>query len=178
LSIEAVPGKRGNGYFFYKDVDFMLRLLLMRHSDAQMSHPRGDSCRSLLPEGRSKAHQQAQALKGVIQPQVIVHSPYVRAEETARIMAETFHVDKIFPSPDLVPYAEDLAILPEVEAFQAGEILLVGHNPHMSRLVSQLNSQGRSISMVTAMIAAIDFDTSPLAGSGRLVFLKRPGQEI
>jgi len=71
---------------------------------------------------------------------VILTSPYVRALRTAEILAEVYESQKLFETANLTPDAGAKDIIDEInENFSAaGAIVLVGHEPLMSGLISTL----------------------------------------
>lgn len=120
-------------------------LYILRHGIAVDFGTQGydvDSERPLTPEGRKKLKKIAAAMKELeVEFDVIVSSPYLRARETAEIVAQEFDATrKLRFSDHLVPdagYRELIAELNKEYAHAKG-ILLVGHEPHLSGLVSLL----------------------------------------
>jgi phosphohistidine phosphatase len=120
-----------------------MNLFLLRHAKAQPRSPkwRPDSKRPLTREGESSMFDVARGIKALdVSFDVILTSPYVRALRTAEILAEVYESEKLFETARLAPEAGAQEILDEVnENFAAaGEIILVGHEPFMSRLISTL----------------------------------------
>lgn len=119
-----------------------LDLVLLRHGIAadrdDKAYPH-DPDRPLTNRGRQRVAQVARALsvRG-IQPAAIWTSPYLRAVETAEIAAEAFEfpVDGIEKCEALVPLAEPSAILRQLPRIKDGPVLLVGHAPHLDRLIA------------------------------------------
>ena len=120
-----------------------MKLFLLRHGKAQPRSPkwRPDSKRPLTREGESSMFAVARGIKALeVSFDVILTSPYVRALRTAEILAEVYESEKLFETARLTPEAGAKDILDEVnENFSAaGEIVLVGHEPFLSRLISTL----------------------------------------
>jgi phosphohistidine phosphatase len=120
-----------------------MNLFILRHAKAQPRSPkwRPDSKRPLTREGESSMFEVARGIKALeVSFDVILTSPYVRALRTAEILAEVYESEKIFETARLAPEAGAKEILDEVnENFSAaGEIVLVGHEPFLSRLISTL----------------------------------------
>ncbi len=120
-----------------------MNLFLLRHGKAQPRSPkwRPDSKRPLTREGESSMFAVARGIKALdVSFDVILTSPYVRALRTAEILAEVYESEKLFETARLTPEAGAKDILDEVnENFSAaGEIVLVGHEPFLSRLISTL----------------------------------------
>ena len=118
----------------------MKRLFLMRHGQspgmAEAKVPR-DALRPLSDKGRRDAARMARELaKRGGKPTLVLHSPLVRAEQTAKIVAAELKVAKVesFAALDnTLPADELLAALVERGA-GSGDALAVGHNPQLGEL--------------------------------------------
>ena len=75
-----------------------MKIYLIRHSNAVDPGTPGyedDSLRPLTEKGRDKMNKIAAALKALdVQPDLIVSSPYVRARETAEILAKVLYLTR------------------------------------------------------------------------------------
>jgi phosphohistidine phosphatase len=123
----------------------MLYLHLLRHSNAADLPPAGsreDSDRRLTPDGRLKARQIGKALEHLgLVFDLILSSPAVRTRQTAELVSEGWN-----PRPPM-EFDDDLRI--GRDSFQAirriksrgrgdRSVLVVGHEPELSRLASRL----------------------------------------
>lgn len=123
-----------------------MKIYLIRHSNAVDHGAPGyeeDSTRPLTEKGREKMRQIASALKGLdIHPDLIVSSPYVRARETAEIVAKMLKYKKnLLFSDALVPMGESEKIIGEInEKYPVDELVLVGHEPCLSMLIGTLTA--------------------------------------
>ena len=74
---------------------------------------------------------------------LILSSPYVRARETAEIVADVFKMKKkIAFSESLIPMADPELLIPEVnEKYSVDSIALVGHEPHLSTLIGAAHNR-------------------------------------
>ena len=119
-----------------------MQLLVIRHAPA--GDPRefartgaNDDLRPITPEGRESMRSAALGLARIV-PRIdaLITSPLVRARQTAEIVAEAFGQVEIASSELLEPDAR-VADLPQlVEAIEEdGCIAIVGHRPHLHRLV-------------------------------------------
>ncbi len=121
-----------------------MNLFLLRHGLAvEQTIPgfRLDSDRPLTLEGRKKISRLATVLGRVeISFDLILASPYVRAAQTAEIIAEKLGMpQKLEMSKDLVPGGAAKLLLEELNGRRhLDDVLLVGHEPDMSRLISLL----------------------------------------
>jgi phosphohistidine phosphatase len=71
---------------------------------------------------------------------LILSSPYVRACETAEILAEVFKMkNKIVFSDHLIPEANPELLIGEInEKHTVDSLAIVGHEPHLSTLIGLL----------------------------------------
>ena len=121
-----------------------MKIYLIRHSNAVDPGTPGyedDSARPLTEKGRDKMEKIASALKALgIAPDLIVSSPYLRAKETAEILAKglKYKPDIAF-SDALVPMENADRIIGEInEKYSVDELVLVGHEPCLSVLIGTL----------------------------------------
>ena len=120
-----------------------MNLFFLRHGKA---HPRGprwrpDSKRPLTSEGESNMLDVARGLQAMeVAFDVILTSPYARARRTAEILAQVHGSRKPFETACLAPEAGGKEIVDDInQNFQdAHGIVLVGHEPGLSRLISML----------------------------------------
>jgi phosphohistidine phosphatase len=120
-----------------------MNLFFLRHGKA---HPRGlkwrpDSQRPLTREGESDMFDVARGIKALdVSFDAILSSPYARALRTAEILAEVYDAPKLFQTARLAADASPKEIIGEITGNfpAAGGIVLVGHEPFMSRLISTL----------------------------------------
>ena len=103
-----------------------------------------DSDRPLTAEGKSKIKDIARAFhKMELDFEIILSSPYLRARQTAEIVAETYRgKSKINFSENLIPSGNTKDLFREIsERYRAvSSLLLVGHEPNMSCTISSLLS--------------------------------------
>ena len=89
-----------------------------------------DSQRPLTDKGKKKMRQIAKGLRALgVDFDLILSSPYIRAKETAEILADVFKAktDVAF-SENLIPMGDpDLLIAEMNEKYSANSIALVGH---------------------------------------------------
>jgi phosphohistidine phosphatase len=101
-----------------------------------------DSQRSLTVKGKKKFKKLAPRLKELIGSlDLIVSSPLLRAQQTAKIMSEFYPQVKVKTSKALVPTAQPddwLKWLGIKLKNKNSRIMIVGHEPHLSSLASWL----------------------------------------
>jgi phosphohistidine phosphatase len=118
-------------------------LLLLRHAiavDPGTSDVSDDSERPLTKEGEKKMRRIARTMRALELPiDLILTSPFVRARQTAQIVAEEF--EKPLESTSFLEPGqslEKLVSLVQRRSKHAGSIVLVGHEPSLSTLISVL----------------------------------------
>lgn len=122
-----------------------MNLYILRHGiaadrDAQL-YP-DDSKRPLTKEGIQKMRQEAKGIKAFGAAfDLILTSPYPRARQTAEIVAKAYRASgKIKTSKSLAPDGSYRALVNEIKAKYSKKeaILLAGHEPYLSGLISKL----------------------------------------
>jgi phosphohistidine phosphatase len=112
-------------------------LYLVRHGEAEPANTEGaDAARRLTDAGRKDVERVAKRLETAgVRVDRVLHSPAVRAKQTAQILAEGVG-GKVSATDDLAS--------PEIEPMlgrvrrESGDLMLVGHVPFMPRLASYL----------------------------------------
>lgn len=149
-----------------------MKLWILRHGEAE-AHARTDAERNLTERGRAEVLRSAAHLIG--QPLgAIIASPYVRAQQTARLVREALgFVPDIRTVPWLTPEGSPEQVLAQLEA--EDNVLLVSHQPLVGNLISFLQ-HGHSRQpqpMYTASLAQLEGEFA-LAGLMSLVSVKNP----
>ena len=122
-----------------------MKLYLLRHGPAIERGTRGfqdDAARPLTPKGRRQMRIAAAAMKK-LEPDfaLILSSPFLRAKQTAEIIAAGLKLKKRLKlSNALAPGGQTAILLRQLarEKPVPERVLLVGHEPDLSRLVSLL----------------------------------------
>ena len=119
---------------------FLRHGLAGQHGDPQY---KDDSLRPLTEQGRKKMRRAAQGMQALgLTFDAILSSPYVRARQTAEIVAQTLRPQytKIHFTDNLANAAPIKKLLKEAQIHfpKSKKILFVGHEPHLSQLVSCL----------------------------------------
>lgn len=144
----------------------MKTLIIVRHAHALPAYEAGvnsDDQRPLSAEGREKASVTAARLMHLgIQPGLILTSPLVRAEQTARILAETVRspVEKAFELNGLKDEQDVCDFLKEQLA-HTDCILAVGHNPNVTYVAHALTGQVRTFLPGSFAVINMDDFTRP-----------------
>lgn len=118
-----------------------MRVILIRHGDAIMSSPLGDSGRHLSIEGRRQAEATGRALAShEVRPTRVWSSPLVRAVQTTELVLAALRYegvvearDDLFPDSSFEPLVRSLARLDGDST-----VIVIGHQPYMSTITSSL----------------------------------------
>lgn len=160
-----------------------LELYLIRHAAAV---PRGpdhpdDARRPLTPEGAARWRRAVAGLRALgVAIDVVLASPFTRAQETAAILAAGLR-----PKPRLVTVdalasgrkpAEALTAIAQyaVDARGASRIALVGHEPDLGELAARLLGAKGVVEFKKGGVCRIDVDRAMPGGPGVLRWLLPP----
>src|SRR4051812_48240859 len=136
-----------------------MNLFVLRHGIAVDLGVKGcarDSERVLTGEGKRKVRKVAKAMKAMkLEFDLILSSPFVRASETAEIVAKELGLDLAFTDA-LIPRTEvsKLAAVLAKHEDKAENVLIVGHEPHLSETIGYLLT-GEDKSFVTLKKAGL-----------------------
>jgi phosphohistidine phosphatase len=122
-----------------------MNIYLLRHAKAVERGDPGystDSERPLTPDGKKKMRLIALGMKRLgLSLDLILSSPYVRARQTAEIAVQALGKTKRLKlSASLAAIADPAEIVAELNKSHRSceSIMLVGHEPNLSRLISKL----------------------------------------
>jgi phosphohistidine phosphatase len=132
-----------------------MNLYLLRHGIAVEPGTPGyakDADRPLTPEGGRKLRHVAGAMAALeLSFDLILSSPYLRARQTAEIVAEALKARKRLELSDsLAPGGSAKKLVELLNHLQPPpeHVLLVGHEPYLSGLISLLVSGDASLAVV------------------------------
>ena len=171
-----------------------MNLLVVRHAIAEdkerfAATGRSDDQRPLTEEGREKMRRVADGLKQVTRrAHHLASSPLVRARETAEIIAPALRAQRIelveALRPDQ-PYEELLKWLrgrgmPNGYEAEDDErtVAIVGHEPHLSGLVTWLMTATKDsrIELKKGAACLLEFSGAPASGAATLCWSLTPAQ--
>ncbi len=122
-----------------------MEIYLVRHGAAEdisaaQEAGRGESERRLTHEGREKTSRIAHSFrKRILKVDVIFHSSYARAVETAKIFAQEFPEARLEMAKCLAPHDKPSRALSLMEDSGLSKCtMIVGHEPHLSFLAGLL----------------------------------------
>ena len=122
-----------------------MEIYILRHGIAVERGTAGykkDSDRPLTKKGEDKMHQIAEAMLGMgLKFDLILSSPYMRANQTAHAVAGELD-EEVTITDFLVPDGNALELIAEINDERPQRVLLVGHEPDLSRLISVLVTGG------------------------------------
>ena len=131
-----------------------MEIFLLRHGLAVERGTRGfedDATRPLTPKGRRQLRKTAAAMKQMeLRFNLILSSPLLRAKQTAEIVAADLKIKKRLKfSNALAPGGDTASLFRQIERMKPvpERLLLVGHEPDLSRLVSLLVTGGAPLPM-------------------------------
>jgi phosphohistidine phosphatase len=124
-----------------------MNIFVLRHGIAVERGTKGfekDADRPLTAKGKRQLRKSAAAMKRMkLRFDLILSSPYERAKRTAEIVAEELRLKKRLKFSDSLKYENDPAmVIGEIAVLKPmpKDLLLVGHEPYLSRLISWLTS--------------------------------------
>src|SRR5208282_5099090 len=144
-----------------------------RHAEAEPHGTRADAERRLTPRGVSQARAAGVALRRLgAEFDAVLFSPKVRARETAELAASAWSDEQRERLRSHPPLAGDFDARQALDALASipsdGRLLLVGHEPDLSRLASALT--GGLVDLKKGGVAVLRLE----GASGELAVLMRP----
>jgi phosphohistidine phosphatase len=122
-----------------------MNLFILRHGIAAEPDAPGikmDAERPLVAKGEQRLRAAAAAMEKMeLSFDAIISSPYLRAKQTAEIVARHFKLQKKLTfSDDLIPGGNPQALIQQINDLKPApeNLLLVGHEPYLSRLIALL----------------------------------------
>ncbi len=153
-----------------------LEIWVLRHAKAQEAGPgTPDERRALTPGARRKMRSAARAIAR-LEPKFdkILTSPLLRARQTAQPVARALgQRDDLIQTQALSPEADPKEILEEIERLRLGRALIVGHMPHLGKLLGYLltGRSGSVIEIKKGSLARVEFDGKSAKPPGTLTLL-------
>jgi phosphohistidine phosphatase len=160
-----------------------MNIFILRHgiaADRGTEAFERDSERPLTGKGKRQLRRSAEAMKRMkLRFDLILSSPYVRARQTAEIVAEELKSKKRLKLSDTLKSENDPeAMIAEIARLKPTpkNVLLVGHEPYLSHLVSRLVSGNGNMAMdfKKGGLCKLEFEKLRDGGGARLVWLLTP----
>jgi phosphohistidine phosphatase len=150
-----------------------MNLYIVRHAIAVERGAPGyddDSQRPLTDDGRKKMKKIVQGLHQLnMELNTVLTSPYVRAKDTAILLAKEFEIkDKVALSDNLIPPGNFESLINEIrEKYDVDNLALVGHEPMLSSLISWLVTGNTDMKVVLKKGGVAYLTTDNLYQDGR-----------
>ena len=160
-----------------------MNIFILRHGIAVERGTKGfekDSERPLTSKGKRQLVKSAAAMKRMkLRFDLILSSPYKRALQTAEIVAEELKLQKRLRLSDMLKSENDPeTIIGEIAALKPApkNLLLVGHEPYLSQLISRLVSGNGDMAMdfKKGALCKLEMEKLDGAASAQLVWLLTP----
>ena len=161
-----------------------MELLVIRHGVAEEKEKfaetgEDDSLRPLTKEGRWKMEQVAKGLRRALPSlDLIATSPFKRAEQTAKIVADAYRKAELESLDALTPDSRPQAFMQWLRERESSDrVAAVGHEPHLGALVSfMLTGEGIEgrFALRKGGACLLQFDDNPRAGKARLIWFLPP----
>jgi phosphohistidine phosphatase len=149
-----------------------MNIYVLRHGLAVEPNAVGftrDADRPLTPEGERKLRKIGKAMKQLdLCFDLVLSSPYLRAHQTAEIIVNSLKMRKTLEFSDsLVPGGAPSKLVHELLERQPvpENILLVGHEPNLSELISLLISGDTDIAITMKKAGLCKLETESLRAS-------------
>jgi phosphohistidine phosphatase len=162
-----------------------MNLSFLRHGiAANRGNPESqdDSQRPLTPKGERRVQRIAKGMQASgLTYDVILSSPYLRTKQTAEIVSQVLGVpEEVTLAEALTPDANPRHLIETLRTEHQGEqgILLVGHEPYLSRLISTLLTGGPNLSLTMKRggLCALDIETLRFGRCATLLYFLTPRQ--
>ena len=147
-------------------------LTLWRHGEAAYRRP--DSQRPLTERGvqhvrASGGHYRSLCQqRGLGRPIVCTHSPYVRTEQTASLIASELSLSEVLSRELLAPGLTNY-VSGDFLSEESGHQLVVGHQPYLSQLIDVWCDTAAHTSLSPGGFAIIELN-APCRGGGELLY--------
>ncbi len=164
-----------------------MNIFILRHGIAVEPGAPGfenDSERPLVPKGERRLRAAAAAMKKMeLSFDLILSSPFLRAKQTAEIVAGELKLKKkrLEFFDGLVPGGSSKALIQALNELKPApeNVLLVGHEPYLSRLIGLLLTGGTdaaAIEMKKGGLCKLEVENLLAGQCARLAWLLTPAQ--
>ncbi len=155
----------------------MLTIWLARHGEAvDPDGARSDFDRTLTERGRRRMSELTRWLVAREQaPELILHSPLVRARQTAEAIANEIDTDQVAIRVEnrLAPGVDCEELLRYLSTSAVERVVCVGHQPDMSRCLAEMIGGGH-FHYSPGTVAGVDFHGPIVRNGGSLRWLADP----
>lgn len=158
-----------------------MNIYILRHGIA-MEHEDwedDDSKRPLTRDGEKQLEKISETLKEMdLEFDLILSSPFERAKKTAEIVAEKLDLEKLLKFiDDLTPEGNPESLVEQINKLEPENPMLIGHEPYLSKFVSQLVSDGElEMDFKKAGLCKIKVEKLKFGRCAKLCWLLTPKQ--
>jgi phosphohistidine phosphatase len=160
-----------------------MQLLVIRHAIAMEREEwagRPDSDRPLTDTGRRRMRKNSRGLQRISpHPELIATSPWLRAADTARVVAETLGVERMETIDAMLPDRPPSELADWLnERSDLTAVAVVGHEPHLGELVTWFigGHSGTNFEFKKGGACLLRFEGPVDAASGMLLWHLTPSQ--
>jgi phosphohistidine phosphatase len=159
-----------------------MEIYLLRHGVAQERDPKkypDDRLRPLTIEGLERMREIVRGLLKIgVEFDAIFDSGYARARQTSEVVTDAYRIDSrdIQTTPTLEPASDPVELVTLLETNRSSKrVLLVGHEPHLSKAVAYLTGlrSGAAVDFKKGAVCRIDMD-APKKSGGTIMWLLPP----
>ena len=162
-----------------------VNLYILRHGIAAERGTPGfktDADRPLTPKGKRQLRQIAAAMRNLdLRFNLILSSPFLRARQTAEVVAKSLRLKKrLAYSDELTPDGDPKSLIRQLNELKPASenVLLVGHEPYLSQFIARLISGGpdTAIDLKKGGLCKLETDSLRSGRCATLVWLLTPKQ--
>jgi len=162
-----------------------MNLYLLRHGLAvDRSKPgyKKDADRPLTPKGKQRLWRVAEAMEEMdLEFDAIIASPFLRASQTAEIVAEAVELrKKLSTTEHLTPNGNPKLLLEHINQIKPlpKDVLIVGHEPYLSQLIGLLvaGNTNALIDLKKGALCKLEIETLRCGRCATLAWLLSPKQ--
>lgn len=162
-----------------------MNLYLLRHGLAvDRSKPgyKKDADRPLTPKGKQRLWHVAEAMEEMdLEFDAIIASPFLRATQTAEIVAEGLDLrKKLSTTEHLTPNGNPKLLLEHISQLKPAskDVLIVGHEPYLSQLIGLLvaGNTNALIDLKKGALCKLEIETLRCGRCATLAWLLSPKQ--
>jgi phosphohistidine phosphatase len=161
-----------------------MNIYILRHGIAVEPGTPGfeDADRPLIPKGERRLRAAAAAMEKMeLSFDLILSSPLLRARQTAEIVAEELRLKKWLQfSEALTPGGSMKTLVRQLNDWKPApeNVLLVGHEPYLSRLIALLvaGDENAAIEMKKGGLCKLEADSLRAGRCAKLAWLLTPSQ--
>lgn len=161
-----------------------MEIVFLRHAPAGEREDwagtgRPDSERPLTPDGRKRARESARGLAKLIgTADLVATSPWARARETAVIAAKALGAPLV-ETNFLLPHRSPSSLAGWLSGLDGERVVLVGHEPHLSKVISWLMAGSASRGIVVLKKAqALMLETKKAAAGSAVLSWSLPPKAL